>query len=309
MEPTNRYAFFEGRIVPIEDAKISVMTSALHYGTAVFEGIRGYWCGADQRMLVVALDEHLGRLQANCRVLEMVLPYSLPTLHDAVLELLDRERFTTDCYIRPLVYKSSRQIGVRLHDLDCDCCIFATPFGRYIKREGGITAVTSSWRRVEDNAIPARGKIAGAYVNSALAKSEAVRRGADEAIVLTEGGHVSEASAANLFIARNGTLITPPVTDNILEGIVRGLVLGWAHEMGIPCRERSIDRTELYAADELFLCGTGIELTAVIDIDGRPIGGGREGPLFLALSERFDQAVHGRSEADAHRLTPIVYSS
>jgi len=309
MSKGNRYAFFGGEIVPIADAKISIMTSALHYGTAVFEGIRGYWCESERRMSVFALDEHLQRLLVNSRFMQMDLPYEPGTLRSAILELLERERFETDCYIRPLAYKSSCEVGVRLHNLDCGCCIFAVPFGRYIDKPGGIRAMTSSWRRVEDNAIPARAKISGAYANSALAKSEAVRCGCDEAIVLSQDGHVSEASAANLFLVRDGVVITPPITDNILEGIVRAFVLRLAHDEGLVATERSVDRSELYAADEIFLTGTGIELTAVIELDGRRIGTGHEGPVFKRLAHRFGDAVRGRAERYADLCTAVTYPS
>jgi branched-chain amino acid aminotransferase len=308
MTPRNRHAFFGGKIVPIEEAKVSIMTSALNYGTAIFEGIRGYWCAEEKRMLVFTLREHLERFKRNCKVLLLDLPYDTDVLHDAVIGLLQRERFEADIYVRPLAFKSSTEIGVRLHQLDCDCSIFALPFGRYIDKPGGITAMTSSWRRLQDNAIPARAKIAGSYANSALAKTEAVLNGFDEAILLTEDGHVSEGSAANLFIVRDGRLITPPVTESILEGIVRRVVLQLAGKMGILVQERPIDRSELYRADEIFLTGTAIELTAVLEVDHRGVGDGRLGPIFSRLSAAFADVVHGKDAEFRHLCTPVDYA-
>jgi branched-chain amino acid aminotransferase len=209
-------------------------------------------------------------------------------------------------YVRPLVYKSSEVIGVRLHNLDSDVTIFAIPFGQYIDTEGGIRAHVSSWRRTDDNAIPARSKITGAYVNSAFAKTEAQLNGFDEAIVLTADGHVSEGSAENLFIVRDGTLVTPPVTDNVLEGITRAALLRMAREvLEIPVVERSIDRTELYVADEVFLCGTGAQISPVIEIDRRSVGEGRVGEVTRRLSSTYFDAVRGRNEAYRDWLTPV----
>jgi branched-chain amino acid aminotransferase len=209
-------------------------------------------------------------------------------------------------YVRPIVYKSSETIGVRLHNLDADITIFGVPFGQYIDTEGGIRAQVSSWRRSDDNAIPARGKITGAYVNGALAKSEAQLNGFDEAIVLTSDGHVSEGSAENLFIVKDGVLITPPVTDNILEGITRRRLMELARdEFGATVVERSIDRTELYNADEVFLCGTGAQISPVIEIDRRAVGAGRPGPLTRDLSRTYFDAVRGRNPAYRDWLTPV----
>jgi branched-chain amino acid aminotransferase len=208
--------------------------------------------------------------------------------------------------VRPIIYKSSETIGVRLHNLDADITIFGVPFGQYIDTEGGIRAQVSSWRRTDDNAIPARGKITGAYVNGALAKSEAQLNGFDEAIVLTADGHVSEGSAENLFIVKRGTLVTPPVTDNILEGITRGRLIEIARdELGVHVVERQIDRTELYNADEVFLCGTGAQISPVIEIDRRAIGSGRPGAITKDLSRTYFDAVRGRLPAYRSWLTPV----
>jgi branched-chain amino acid aminotransferase len=236
----------------------------------------------------------------------MEVPQSPEELAEITVELLRRDGLREDVYVRPIVYKSSETIGVRLHNLESDITIFGVPFGQYIDTEGGIRAQVSSWRRTDDNAIPARGKITGAYVNGALAKSEAQLNGFDEAIVLTAGGHVSEGSAENLFIVKNGVLITPPVTDNILEGITRRRLLGIARDdLGITTLERSIDRTELYGADEVFLCGTGAQISPVIEIDRRAIGTGRPGPVSRDLSRVYFDAVRGRTPAYRDWLTPV----
>ena len=300
------WAYFRGQIVPLGDARISVMTHAFNYGTAVFEGIRAYWNEEEEQLFALEIVPHFERLKRSARLLHMDIPMTPRELADATLEVLRRDRLREDMYIRPLIYKSSESIGVRLHNLDADVVIFAIPFGQYIDTEGGIRAQVSSWRRTDDNAIPARSKITGAYVNGALAKSEAQMNGYDEAIVLTQGGHVSEGSAENLFIVRNGRLITPPVTDNILEGITRRRLMGIALErLEIPVEERSIDRTELYVADEVFLCGTGAQLSPVVEIDRRTIGDGRPGPITRQLHDVYFAAVRGRIEAYRDWLTPV----
>ena len=303
---TELWAFFRGEFVPLRDANINVMTHGFNYGTAVFEGIRAYWNADEEQLFALELLAHYQRIRASARLLMMEVHQSPEELVEITLELLRRDGLREDVYVRPIIYKSSETIGVRLHNLDADITIFGVPFGQYIDTEGGIRAQVSSWRRTDDNAIPARGKITGAYVNGALAKSEAQLNGFDEAIVLTADGHVSEGSAENLFVVKRGTLITPPVTDNILEGITRGRLLEIARdELGITTLERQIDRTELYNADEVFLCGTGAQISPVIEIDRRPIGGGRPGPITRDLSRTYFDAVRGRLPAYRSWLTPV----
>ena len=303
---TELWAFFRGEFVPLRAANINVMTHGFNYGTAVFEGIRAYWNGDDDQLYALELLAHYRRIKASARVLMMEIPYSAEELAAITVDLLRRDALREDVYIRPIVYKSSETIGVRLHNLDADVTIFGIPFGQYIDTEGGIRAQVSSWRRTDDNAIPARGKVTGAYVNGALAKSEAQLNGFDEAIVLTADGHVSEGSAENLFIVRDGTLVTPAVTDNILEGITRRRLIEIArNDVGIPVVERSIDRTELYAADEVFLCGTGAQISPVIEIDRRTIGTGRPGDVTRDLSRTYFDAVRGRLPAYRDWLTPV----
>ncbi len=306
VETTELWAFFRGEFVPLRDANINVMTHGFNYGTAVFEGIRAYWNAEEEQLFALELVAHYARIRASAGLLMMEVRQSPEELAEITVELLRRDGLREDVYVRPIVYKSSETIGVRLHNLDSDVTIFAVPFGQYIDTEGGIRAQVSSWRRTDDNAIPARGKITGAYVNGALAKSEAQLNGFDEAIVLTADGHVSEGSAENLFIVKGGALITPPVTDNILEGITRRRLIGIARDdLGIPTVERSIDRTELYGADEVFLCGTGAQISPVIEIDRRAIGSGRPGPVSRDLSRTYFDAVRGRNPAYRDWLTPV----
>jgi branched-chain amino acid aminotransferase len=303
---TELWAFFRGEFVPLRDANINVMTHGFNYGTAVFEGIRAYWNAEQEQLFALELVPHYERIRHSARLLMMEVHQSPEELAEITVELLRRDGLREDVYIRPIVYKSSETIGVRLHNLASDIVIFGVPFGQYIDTEGGIRAQVSSWRRTDDNAIPARGKITGAYVNGALAKSEAQLNGFDEAIVLTADGHVSEGSAENLFIVRNGVLVTAPVTDNILEGITRRRLMEMARgELGVNVEERTIDRTELYVADEVFLCGTGAQISPVIEIDRRPIGTGRPGPITRDLSRSYFDAVRGRLPAYRDWLTPV----
>jgi branched-chain amino acid aminotransferase len=303
---TELWAFFRGEFVPLRDANINVMTHGFNYGTAVFEGIRAYWNADEEQLFALELVPHYERIRASARLLMMEVRQSAEELAEITVELLRRDGLREDVYIRPIVYKSSETIGVRLHNLDADVTIFGIPFGQYIDTEGGIRAQVSSWRRTDDNAIPARGKITGAYVNGALAKSEAQLNGFDEAIVLTADGHVSEGSAENLFIVKDGVLITPPVTDNILEGITRRRLMEIAGgPLGLPMVERSIDRTELYTADEVFLCGTGAQISPVIEIDRRTVGSGRPGPISRQLSRTYFDAVRGTLPEYRDWLTPV----
>jgi branched-chain amino acid aminotransferase len=303
---TELWAFFRGEFVPLRDANVNVMTHGFNYGTAVFEGIRAYWNADEEQLFALELVPHYERIRASARLLLMEVRQSAEELAEITVELLRRDGLREDVYIRPIVYKSSETIGVRLHNLDADVTIFGIPFGQYIDTEGGIRAMVSSWRRTDDNAIPARGKICGAYVNGALAKSEAQLNGFDEAIVLTADGHVSEGSAENLFLIKDEVLVTPAVTDNILEGITRRRLMDMARErMELRVVERSIDRTELYTADEVFLCGTGAQISPVIEIDRRTIGAGRPGPITRELSRTYFDAVRGKLPEYRDWLTPV----
>jgi branched-chain amino acid aminotransferase len=299
------WAYFRGELVPLDDAKISVTTHAFNYGTAVFEGIRAYWNPEQEQLYGLDLLAHYRRLHRSAPILQLELRHSAEELVEITCEMLRRSQMREDAYVRPILYKSTEAVGVRLHNLESDLVIFTLPFGKYIDTESGIRAQVSSWRRNDDNAIPARAKITGGYVNGALAKSDAQLNGYDEAIMLTQDGHVSEGSAENLFIVRDGVLVTPPITDNVLEGITRRHIMEVAGDLGIGVLERVIDRTELYQADEVFLCGTGAQLAPVIEIDNRTISGGSPGPITRRLHTIYFDAVRGRSETYRGWLTPV----
>ena len=292
-----KYAYFEGRIVPFEQATISVMNHTFNYGTGAFGGLRGYWNEDEQELFIFRPLDHFKRLLNSARLLTFELDYTPQQLTDILFELLRAEGWRENIYIRPVVYVKNEQIGVRLHDLESDITMFAVPFGSYVPNEEGTSVTFSSWRRVDDNVIPARGNVIGAYLNSALLKTDAQRAGFDEALVLNQDGHVSEGSAANFFMLRDEEVITPPVTDNILEGITRRTVIQLLrHEMGLEVIERPIDRTEVYLAEEAFFCGTGVQIAAITSVDHRPIGTGRIGPVVSKLRELYFDVVTGRVE-------------
>ncbi len=304
-----KFAFFEGKIVPIEDAKISVMTHAFNYGTGVFGGLRGYWNDDEHQLFVFRPHDHFERLTQSASLLRINVPHSVPQLVEILNELLRTEGFRENVYIRPVAYKSTEMIGVRLHDVDDELTMFAMPFGRYVDKEEGLHVGFSAWRRVDDNAIPARGKITGAYANSALIKSDALLAGYDEALVLNEDGHLSESSAANLFIVRKGVVITPPIESNVLEGIVRrSLITLMRDELGLEVVERNVDRTEVYIADEMIMCGTGVQVAAVTRVEHRPIGSGQMGPITRKVRDLFFDVVRGRVEKYREWLTPVYQS-
>ena len=298
-------AYFEGDWVPLRDAKVSIMTHAFMYGTATFEGIRGYWNAEQNQLYGLFVPEHMERIRNSAKMLLMEDIPSVDELVGIVVETARRNRFREDIYIRPSFYKSTRAIGVRLHHLDHELYVITTPFGNYIDIEKGVRIMTSTWRRNADEALPARGKIVGGYVNMAFQKSEAELNGFDEALVLTPDGHASEASAANLFVVRDGVLLTPPVSDDILEGVTRKAIIQLAQDAGIPVEVRSIDRSELYVCDEVFLCGTGVQVSAVIEVDHRPVGTGAIGPVARLISGRYFDAVRGKLPEYMSWLTPI----
>ena len=304
----NTIVYFDNRFVPLREAQVSILTHALNYGTGVFEGIRGYWSESEEELHLVRPLEHFVRWRTNCRLLYIHLPLTPAELVEVTVELVRRNRFRTNLYVRPLAYKSAERIGVHLDDQNAFALI-AMPFGDYLESERGVHAGVSSWRRVEDNAIPSRAKICGAYVNSALAGDEARRNGYDEAIFLSEDGHVSEGAAANIFLARDGQLLTPQVSDNILEGITRASVMELARrQMGLEVIERRVDRSELYIADEAFFTGTAVEIAPIVRVDHRPVGNGRIGPITAALKQLYADATRGRLPAYRKWLQPVYRS-
>jgi branched-chain amino acid aminotransferase len=299
-------AFFRESYVPLAEANINIMTHAFNYGTGCFEGIRGYWNVERKQVYLFRLREHYQRLLTSGRILGMSCPHSVDGLCAITLELVRRNEHQEDCYIRPLIYKGSTVVGVRMHNLEDHFAIFTTSFGKYIEAPDGCRCCTSSFRRIDDNAIPARAKVTGGYVNSALAKTEAQLNGFDEAIMLTNEGHVCEGSGENIFIVSGNTLVTPPPSDNILVGITRNSVIQIARdELGVSTVERSMDRSELYSADECFMTGTAAEITPVIEVDRRPVGTGVIGSLTRKLQGIFFDVVHGRNERYAHWCTPV----
>ena len=300
-------AFFRGKIVPISEAKVGVMTHALHYGTAVFEGIRGNWNDTQNKLFVFRLAEHYDRLLQGCRMMLIDIPYSTEDLCKITIELLQSCGYRQDLYIRPLAYKSQELIAnLRLQDIDSDFTLIAVPFGAYIDAEGAIDCTTSSWRRIDDTVIPPRVKISGHYVNSILAKTEATLAGFDEAIMLTQEGDVSEGSGENLFMVTNGEIFTPPVADNNLTGITRDSAITLAKDLlGIDVVERRIRRSELYLADEVFLTGTAAHITPVGSLDRRPIGEGGVGPMTTKIRDAYLELIRGNNPKYLHWCTEV----
>jgi branched-chain amino acid aminotransferase len=300
------WVYLDGEVKRYADAKVGLMTHALQYGTGVFEGIRGYWSPEHEQLFLLKLREHYRRMQNSVKVLKLKIPMNLDELCETSIELIRRNNFRQDVYIRPFAFKSSEEIGVRLHNLKDSFAIYVTPFGNYVEVDGGIRCMVSSWRRIDDNVAPARAKITGIYVNSALAKTEAMENGFDEAIMLTQDGHVCEGSAENIFLLRDGKVFTPPTSDNILEGLTRlAMIELLRKELDMDVVERSIDRSELYIADEIFLCGTGAQISPVIDVDRRSVGNGKVGPVVSKLQKLYFDIVRGHSAKYRNWLTPV----
>ena len=291
------HAFFEGKIVPWSEAKINIATHGFLYGTSVFSGMRAYWNDEKKKLFVFRPFDHYRRRLNSARMMAMEIPYDEEGLIDLTMNLLRTDNWKQDVYLRPTIYKADMGIGVRLHNLKDEFCMFVMPFEKYVSNDTNAHVTFSSWRRIDDNAIPARGKVAGAYANSALIKTDANRAGFDEALALDGNGHVSEGSAMNIFMVRDGVVITPPVTDNILEGITRRSVMELARdELGLEVVERSIDRTEVSIAEELFMTGTADQIVSVTKVDHRPIGTGKMGPITTRLRELFDDVVRAKNK-------------
>lgn len=304
----NLIVYFDGRYMLMRDARVGILTHALHYGTGVFEGLRAYWDVSQQQLFAFRANEHYERWIKNCGILRIHIPLSPEELTAITLEILRRNTFRTDVYIRPLAYKSAERVGVSLDDEDA-FAITALPFGEYLPADRGVHAGVSSWRRIEDNAIPARAKICGAYVNSAMASADARLSGFDEAILLNEDGHVAEGATCNIFLLRKGKLVTPPVTENVLEGITRDSMIKLAaRELGIETVERPVDRSELYQCDELFFTGTAVAITPVVRVDHRPVGHGGIGSVTRKLQQLYFDATRGHSPAYRNWLTPVYQS-
>ncbi len=303
--PMMEYAFFEGRIVRFADARVSIGTHSLQYGTGAFAGIPGYLDDDGEAINIFRLPDHAQRLLNSGRLLRAELPFDRDSLAATITALVEANAPTGDAYIRPFIYKPAVQLTPRLRGLGDELAIYMLAIGDYLPLDRGQRAIVASWCRVPDNAIPSRGKLSGAYINSALAKDEAEEKGADEAIMLNTAGKVAEGSGCNLFIVRHGTLVTPPVTGDILEGITRRSLLQMAADAGIPIEQREIDRTELYVADEAFFCGTGVQLAWIGSVDGRAVGKRQIGPITKHLRTVFFDTVRGRSTRYAGWVTQV----
>ena len=301
-----KHAYFQGKIVPYSEAKVGVLTHGLNYGTAAFAGMRAYWNEEQEQLFIFRSLDHYRRLLNSAGLMCMQLDQTPESLTQLTVDLLQADGHRCDIYIRPLAYKADEVVGVKLHGLKDELSIVAIPFDRYVTNDTNAHVTFSSWRRVDDNMIPARGKISGAYANSALIKTDAVRAGFDEALVLTQEGHVSEGSAMNIFMVREGVVLTPPITENILEGITRRSVMELVRqELGLSVVERPIDRTEVYLSDEFFMTGTAAQITAVTRVDHRPIGSGMMGPVTTRLRALFQEVVRGRVAKYRKWNTPV----
>jgi branched-chain amino acid aminotransferase len=302
--PETAYAYLEGKFVPLAEAKVSIMTHAFLYGSGVFEGIRAYYNSTEDEVYVLKLVEHFGRMKNNAHILMMEMVQSAQQLADLTCEMIRKSGYREDVYIRPMAYKSAQRIGLKW-DQSHEFMMFAVPMGSYLTKDRPLNCMVSSWRRIQDNAIPPRAKVSGSYVNVSLAANEARENGYDEGLLLNEDGSVSEAAGMNIFLVRSGRLITTPVYDNVLEGITRACVFEIARELGVPYEERSINRSELYASDEVFICGTGAEIAGVGSIDKRKIGDGTTGQITSRIQDIYFDAVRGKNPKYKYWLTPV----
>jgi len=304
------YAFLGGKQLPLAEAKVGIMTHALHYGTAVFEGVRGNWSEKHGKLYVFRLREHYERLLRGSSILKIELPYSVDDLIEITRDLVERNGYREDVYIRPLAFKSAQLVAnLKLHEVESDFTLMVQPFGAYIENDGAIRCQTSSWRRPDDTMMPTGVKLSGLYTTGILAKTEAVMAGFDEAIVLNHDGTVSEGTGENLFMVRDGVLHTPSETDNCLLGITRACVIELAQEeFGIEVVERRMHRSELYLADEVFLTGTAAHLTAVGELDNRKIGTGEMGPIAKKLQDMYFDIVVGNNPKYMHWLEEMTPS-
>lgn len=300
------YAYFEGGITPLAEAKVSIATHALQYGTGVFAGIRGYLDQDGSTINIFRLRDHMTRFTQSAGLIKIGLPLDVDGLCETAIELTRRNAPTGNVYFRPYAYKAGLDLGPTLAGVADGLALYMLPLDDYYSAGDGLSVMVSSWSRITDNSIPARGKISGAYINSAITKDEATNYGFDDAILLNSRGKVSEGSACNLMMVRRGALVTPPITADVLEGITRRTILQLARDAGIPIEEREVDRTELYVADELFFCGTGVQVTAVTKIDRRPVGVGTPGPITTRLQGTFFDIVRGKNAAYREWLTPVA---
>lgn len=300
------YTFFNKKFTEFEDTNIHIMTNCVQYGTGVFGGIRGYLSEDKKTMNIFRLDDHFKRFLKSMKIIGVDFPYNETQLKEIAIELIAKNKPNTDIYLRPFAYSSNTRLTPNLGDeYKFDYCMYMIPLGDYLPTEKGLSVEVSSWRRVSDNCIASRGKFSGAYISSAVATSDANKRGFDEAILLTEAGNVAEGAAENIFIVQNGTLITPAKTEDILEGITRKSILEMAKDLGIPTEERVVDRTELYTSDEVFFTGTGVQVSWIKKIDNRQIGNGEKGEITKKIYNLFFRIVRGEKPKYQSWITKI----
>jgi branched-chain amino acid aminotransferase len=297
-------AFLNGQYVPLEDAKVGIMTHALHYGTAAFEGIRGNWNEADGKMYMFKLREHYERMLRGCKMLWMDPGYTVDELCEITVQVVERSGFQQDLYIRPMAFKSEEKVAnLNLRSLADGFMCLAVPFGNYIDSDGAISCQVASYRRIDDTMIPPRFKLSGLYLNSILAKTDAIAMGFDEAILLNMDGHVCEGTGENIFFVHGETIATPSLESNVLPGITRDTVIDLVREeLGMKIEERSVDRSELYTADEVFLTGTAAHIQGVGSVDYRNVGDGGIGPVTRKLQDLYFPIVRGQNPKYMHQL-------
>ncbi|MDD5701573.1 MAG: branched-chain amino acid transaminase [Dehalococcoidales bacterium] len=300
-----QFAYYQKKFMPLSEARLNLMTNFMHYGTGAFEGIRGNWNEERKQIYLFRLKEHYERLFASGKMLKIDLPYTTDELCKITVELVKQSDLKENIYIRPVAYKSSETMGVRLHNLESDFFAFVMPWGRYLDTDKCRVGV-SSWRRPGGNFASPQSKICGGYVNSAFAKTEAHDNGYDEAILLNEYGRVSEGSGENIFLVINGKLVTPGIYENILVGITRNTIIELAKdELGIETEERPIERTELYTSQEAFFTGTAAHVAPIAEIDHRLVGDGEIGPISKKLQALYYDVIEGRNPKYMQWCTPV----
>jgi branched-chain amino acid aminotransferase len=304
--PRFEWAFVDGSFCHVDDARVSVRAHVLSYGTGTFEGLRATWNEEAQELYLLEPSGHYERMHRSANALGLALPYSTEELVAFTVELLRRNEARSDVYVRPLLLLSGEVLAVRMHEVETRFSIAVSPFpARYVD-PAGARCLVSSWRRSPDSTIPLRAKIIGSYVGPALAKTDAVRAGFDEALLLTVDGSLAEATASNVFLRRGSVWATPSADQDILEGITRREVMELiGEELGERVVERGVDRSELYVCDEAFLCGTAVGIVPLVEVDRRPVAGGRPGGRTLRLIDAL--AAIARRDTDAHMdwTTPV----
>lgn len=299
------YVFLDGKYIESDKATIPVRCHAFLYGTGVFEGIRAYYNKEENQLYVFRMKEHYERLLRSAKVMWMESLYTVEEYEKITVDLLNKNGYRQNAYIRPTLYKSAIKVGPSLSDNKDSFLLFTTPLNDYYSADKGLNVCVSNWRRNSDNAIPPSVKVTGAYANASLIKTDAAASGFDDAIVLNEQGYVSEGSAMNLCFVQNGKLITTNTTDDILVGVTRNTVLEIAKDLGIETIERCVNRSEIYTFDEVFCCGTGAQIMPIVTIDHRKIGNGETGEITKKIQNVYYDAVQGKIEKYKHWCTPV----